>query len=119
MKTLQKSTYSNLDVSGVFNEIIINKLGGYDGKGKDQLKSFFEDLRKGGCQSGLIPDFVYNTDCKEFYVKHLDELEGMKADLEENLGEPIVNNQQLPHYTFMCWLCFEEYCYDLYSTLFE
>ena len=43
----------------------------------------------------------------------------MKQDLEDNIGEPIKNRQDLPRYTFICWLCFEEYCYDLYRVLFD
>lgn len=119
MKLLQKSRFNSFIVAEAFNQIIINKLGGYDGKKKEQLKSFFEDLQNGGCQSGLISDFVYNSDCKDFYIDYLDELEDMKTELEDELGEPIKNRQGVPHYTFICWLCFEEYCYDLYRTLFE
>jgi len=119
MKLLQKSNYSQLEVSKLFNEIIVDKLERYDGKPKQQLKSFFEDLQKGGCQSGMIGQFIYHSDCKEFYIANIDELEEIKADLEEQIGEPIKNRLELPHYTFMCWLCFEEYCFNLYSNIFE
>jgi len=119
MKLLQKSTYSNLDIAEQFNSIILNNIDGYDGKKKEQLKSFCEDLQQGGCISGMIGDFVYNKDCKDFYIEHLDEMEQLKTDLEENYGEPIKNRHGVPHYTFMCWLSFEEYCYDLYNNIFE
>lgn len=118
-KYLQKSNYTDKSFSEEFNQIIINKVDGYEGKTKQQLKSFFEDLQYGGCQSGMIGDFIYNSDCKDFYIKHLDELEEFKEDLEDSLGEPIQNSKKLPHYTFMCWIGFEEYCYDLYRTIFE
>jgi hypothetical protein len=101
-----------------FKQIILDKVEGY-GKDKAALKSFFEDLQHGGCQSGIIGDFIYNSDCKAFYIKHIDDLENFKAEQEDSLGEPIQNKQQSPHYTFMCWLCFEEFCYQLYSTIFE
>lgn len=119
MKALQKSQYKDLEVAKAFNEIILQKMDGYDGTKKEQLKSFFEDLQNGGCQSGLVGEFVYHSDCKDYYIEHLDELEQMKLDLEDELGEAIQNKQSLPHYTFICWLCFEEYCYDLYITLFD
>lgn len=119
MKSLQKSRFNELEVSETFNQIILDKLDGYDGTKKEQLKSFFEDLQNGGCQSGLIGDFVYNSDCKTFYIENIDDLEEIKADLEDVLGDSIKNKQKLPHYVFVCWLCFEEYCYDLYNTLFE
>lgn len=118
-KLLAKSNYTDKSFTEEFNQIIIDKIEGYDGKTKEQLKSFFNDLQRGGCMSGMIGDFIYNSDCKDFYIKHIDDLEEMKSDLEEQLGEPITDRHQLPHYTFLCWLCFEEYCYDLYRTIFE
>lgn len=118
MKTLQNTQYSNLEVAKEFNKIILDGLDNYDGTKKQQLKSYLEDLQKGGCQSGFISEFIYHNDCKDFYIQHIDELEGMRAELEDSIGEPIQNKQNLPHYTFMCWLCFEEYCYDIYTNNF-
>lgn len=101
------------DVAKEFNKIILSKLDGYDGKKKEQFKSFCSDLQQGGCQSGMIGDFIYNSDCKDFYIAHIDELEQIKEELENDLGEPIQNRHSVPHYTFMCWLCFEEYVYNI------
>ena len=119
MKAFEKSQYKKLEVAEQFNSIILNNLDSYEGKKKEQLKSYLENLQRGGCQSGMVNEFIYHSDCKEFYIEHIDELEDMKEDLEDNIGEPIKNSQSLPHYTFICWLCFEEYCYDLYRTLFD
>ena len=69
--------------------------------------------------SGLISEFIYHADCKNFYVNHIDDLEEYKTDLEDSIGEPIKNRHNLPHYTFVVWLCFEEYCYQLYNAIFE
>ena len=118
-KLLAKSNYSDKSFTEDFNRIISDRIDGYNGNTKEQLKAFFEDLQRGGCQSGMIGDFIYNSDCKDFYVNHIDDLEGFKEDLESNIGDSIKNGNGLPHYTFMCWLCFEEYCYDLYRTIFE
>jgi hypothetical protein len=121
MKTnfLTQSNCKNYSFAEAFNAIILDKCEGYNGNDKEKLKSFFEDLQHGGCISGIIGDFIYNDDCKNFYVQHIDDLEEMKEDLENNIGEPINNRNKLPHYTFVVWLCFEEYCYDLYNTIFE
>lgn len=102
-----------------FNIIIENHINNYDGSHKEQLKSFFEDLQHGGCISGLVSEFIYHEDCKNFYIKHIDDLEDFKTDLEDEIGEPIKNRHNLPHYTFVVWLCFEEYCYQLYNSTFE
>jgi len=115
---LNKSSYKDYSFSNEFNAIIEYKLDNY-GENKDGLKSFFEDLQHGGCISGIISDFIYNSDCKDFYIKHIDSLEEFKTELEEQIGEQITNRHSLPHYTFVVWLCFEEYCYNLYSNIFE
>ena len=118
-KLLSQSNFKDNSFTEEFNNIIINHIDGYDGKPKDRLKSFFDDLQRGGCMSGLIGEFIYNSDCKTFYIAHIDDLEDMKEELESQIGEPIANRHQSPHYVFMCHLCFEEYCYDLYRTIFE
>lgn len=119
MKALEKSSYREYAVSKEFDKIILANMDGYEGKKKEQLKSFLEDLQRGGCVSGMIGEFIYHSDCKDFYVKHLDDLEDIRKELEDSLGEPISNRYESPHYTFMCWLCFEEYCFDIYRNSFE
>lgn len=119
MKALKNNhLYDQYDtVCKEFNKIIESKLDGYDGKKKEQFKSFAEDLQQGGCISGMIGNFIYNNDCKNFYIEYIDELEGMKEDFENELGESIKNRHSVPHYTFMCWLCFEEYVFNIYNSL--
>lgn len=119
MKLFEKSNYTNLEVVKEFNKIILDSLPDYDGKKKEQLKSYLEDLQKGGCMSGMVSEFIYHADCKKFYINHIDDLEEIKTDLEDSIGEPIKNKHNLPHYTFVCWLTFEEYCYNLYTNIFE
>jgi hypothetical protein len=97
-----------------FKNIIIEKIEGYDSP-----QNFFEDLQHGGCISGLISEFIYNADCKDFYIEHIDDLEWMMEDLESSLGKPIINRHKLPRYVFVCHACFEEYCYRIYNELFE
>jgi hypothetical protein len=119
MKALEKSIYAEFDVCQAFNKIILSDLGSYDGTKKVQLKSFLEDLQNGGCMSGMISEFIYHADCKKFYIENLDDLENIREEIEDSLGEPVKNTHRLPHYTFMCWLCFEEYCFDIYRNSFE
>lgn len=114
---LAKSNYTNKSFTESFNEIIDREVSDYNGNIKEKLSSFLDDMRH-GCQSGMIGDFIYNSDCKDFYIAHIDDLEEMKEDMEDQMGD-IKNSQKLPHYTFMCWLCFEEYCYDLQRTIFD
>lgn len=119
MKALDKNSYTSYEVSKAFNEIILSHMESYDGTKKEQLKSFLEDLARGGCMSGMIGEFVYHHDCKDFYIEHLDDLENIRYEIEGSLGEAVKNRHRLPHYTFLCWLCFEEYANDIYRNSFE
>jgi hypothetical protein len=115
------SDYKNFSFAQSFIDIINTKAEDYDTKAniKENLKGFFEDLQKGGCVSGMIAEFIYHSDCKEFYISHIEELEEFKQEFEEQIGTHIENRQKLPHYTFICWLAFEEFCYNIYTNMFE
>lgn len=78
---------------------------------------FFQDLTH-GCQSGMIGMLIYNSDCKEIYIKHIDDMEEWKLEEEESLGESIRNKNHIPHYTWMCWLCYEELGFQIARILF-
>ncbi len=116
---VQSNFINDMSFLNDFNTIILDHATNYDGKAKEQLKSFFEDLQHGGCISGMIGEFIYHNDCKEFYIKHIDDLEEFKTDLEDRIGEAIKNRYELPHYTFVVWLCFEEFCNNIYNNMFE
>lgn len=79
---------------------------------------FFKDLAYGGCISGMIGMLIYNSDCKSLYIQHIDSLEAYKEELESEMGEPIQNTRHLPHYTFVCWLCYEELGHNIGRVLF-
>ena len=119
MKALEKSIYADYDVCLAFHKIILSGLESYGGNKKEQLKSFLEDLQSGGCISGMISEFIYHADCKKFYIQHLEDLENIWEEIEDSLGEAVKNRHRVPHFTFMCWLCFEEYCFDIYRSSFE
>jgi hypothetical protein len=119
MKALEKSIYAEYEVHDAFQKIVLFEMQSYDGTKKQQLKAFLEDLQNAGCISGMISEFIYHADCKKFYIEHLEDLENIREEIEDALGEAVKNRHRLPHYTFMCWLCFEEYCFDIYRSSFE
>lgn len=118
-------------LSGIFKEAAEQVLGGKKLSFVDQYVSdmayhaseytdpahFFTDLQH-GCQSGMIGMLIYNSDCKEIYVGNIDDMEEYVEGLEEELGEPIRNRQHVPHYTFICWLCYEALGDSIARTLF-
>ena len=81
---------------------------------------FFEDLQNGGCQSGMIGMFIYNNDCKRFYIDHIDDMDSFVEDLGEELGEPVTPGSDVSHrYVWVCWLCYEELAFKIARELWE
>jgi len=81
MEALKKSNYSGYRVSDAFNQIILRGMSSYCGKRREQIKSFFLDLQTGGCVSGMISEFICHSDCKAFYIEHIDDLENIRTEL--------------------------------------
>lgn len=90
----------------------------YNAADYDDPAVFFKDLAQGGCISGLIGMLIYNSDCKDIYVKHIDDMEAFKEALESEMGGAISNRHKVHHYVFLCWLCYEELGYMIARTLF-
>lgn len=78
------------------------------------LRAFLEYMQQGWCQSGIIWDFIYNSDCKDFYIKHIDDIENAISNYESDYGI-VSNNTWTPRYTFSVWFVFEQFCDDLLS----
>ena len=100
-----------------FVDELIEDMAGH-AENYDTPHGFFHDLSYGGCSSGMIGMFIYHTDCKRFYIQHIDDLEEFVQDFEEEIGEPVKNQNRQPHYTFICWLCYEELAYNIARTLY-
>lgn len=78
---------------------------------------FFDALSSHGVSSGMIGMLIYNYDCKKLYIEHIDDMEDYKECLEEEIGA-IKNISQLPHYTFVTWLCYEELALSIARALY-
>ena len=85
--------------------------------GYDNPIGFFKDLQHGGCQSGMIGMLIYNSDCKRIYIKHIDDMEEYAGQIYEEVGA-VENKNGAPHYTHICWLCYEEFSYQIGRELF-
>lgn len=77
---------------------------------------FFMDLQN-GCQSGMIGMLIYNSDCKRIYIEHIDDMEEYAEQIYGELGY-VENKEHLPHYVLICWMCYEEFGYQIGRQLF-
>ena len=101
-KAFEKAGVDNYSFSEELKEIYKDHIESYPG-----VDDFFTDLAYGGCRSGMMGEFVYTDDCKEFYLKHMDDLEAYKRDIENDLGESITDDD-LTHAVLVTWLVVEE-----------
>lgn len=91
---------------------MVNHIDGYDNP-----LGFFEDLQRGGCQSGMIGMLIYNSDCKRIYIEHIDDMEEYVESIYEEIGY-LKNENHIPHYTLVSWMCYEEFAYHIGRELF-
>lgn len=72
----------------------------------EDVPTFLNDLMEYGCESGIVGSMIYYRDTHQFYDDHYNEIENIRYDLEENLGEPLWVKGDLKN--FFAWLAFEQ-----------
>ena len=55
-------------------------------KTNEEIKMFFEDLLRSGCQSGIIGSLIYYKDTNDFFDKYEEEIEDLISKNMEMLG---------------------------------
>jgi len=62
---------------------------GYGADPEQDLERFFDDLFRCGCVSGLIGSLIYYRDTHAFFDRHYDEIEELREEYEDSVGEPL------------------------------
>ena len=98
LKTLTESPMDSLEKAVA--------LEAYDPQSEEYTLSFFKDLLKHGCISGMVPSLVYYCDTEAFFDKHYEEIITLKTEFEEATGVPMKIPHQVKNY--LAWFGFEE-----------
>lgn len=69
-------------------------------------QSFFTDLLKHGCISGMVCSLIYYADTHAFFDTHYSEIETLREETEDNLGMPLTIKGDMKN--FLAWFAFEE-----------
>ncbi len=77
----------------------------------DTPEGFFHDLMNCGCISGFVSHLIYYVDTHVYFDAHYDEIEELREEWEENVGEPIRIRGDLRN--FLAWFGFEETAYRM------
>lgn len=72
----------------------------------DELASFLRDLSMHGCVSGMCNSLIYYSDTHAFYDAWYEEIEELRNELEDGIGDAIEVKGDLKN--FYAWLAFEE-----------
>lgn len=76
-------------------------------------KDFANDVLQYGCQSGLVGELIYYNDTHKWYDEFYNEIEELREEYEEMLGEPLQAKGDLKNW--FAWFSFEETVRKLYD----
>lgn len=68
--------------------------------------AFFSDLLQHGCVSGMVSCLIYYRDTHAFFLRYYDQIEELRTNMEESLGEPLKPKGDLMNW--FSWFAFEE-----------
>lgn len=105
--------FTNQQIILLLNEIIENNPNSIESKVAieardyhENITAFFTDLLQFGCVSGLVSSLTHTRHTHQFFDDHYIEIENIRCDLEDSLGQPIQVMGELKN--FFAWLGFEE-----------
>ena len=75
------------------------------------IKRFFDVFFQCGCVSGAVSKLVLCKDTHAFYDEHYAEIEEMREQEEESIGQPIKVVRDLKN--FFAWFAFEKTALDV------
>lgn len=93
---------SNTDLKIAVAESILDAVTDYD----DPV-DYFNDLLTHGCISGMVGELVYYADTHAFYDKHYEDIEDLRYEMAQELGElNPPKDQDLKNW--FAWFAYEE-----------
>lgn len=81
----------------------------------DNPAQMFADLQNSGCVSGMIGSLIYYRDTHAFFDTFYDEIEELREQYEDELGEPLRIKGDLKNW--LAWFAFEETAYRMANEL--
>ena len=97
--------------AAVAKSILWNSYGETD----DDLTSFLQDLASYGCVSGMVSGLIYYAETESFFDRYYSEVEALRIEFEESVGEPLRIPYQLKN--FLAWFGYEETARSLANEL--
>ena len=97
---------------------------------EEEQKVVLEDLQRSGCISGMVSPLVNYVDTIAFYEEHKAEINELLADMEADLGEPVLKTLggydktdplclEQQNQNLLAWFGFEEAAAEIYREKYE
>lgn len=99
-RTFEETGLSDRSFSADMQEFLLDHMSRYDNP-----VTGVEDISTHGCGSGVLSDYSICA-TKEFYTKHIDDIEDFIYDIEDERGESITLDR--PRYNSAVWLVTEQ-----------
>ena len=87
----------------------------YTALNREDIENFFSDLLQHGCVSGMVGSLVYYYDTHAFFDEHYAEIEDLRNEWEESVGEPLKIENDLKN--TLAWFGFEQTAWQIANQL--
>ncbi len=95
-------------------ETILNQIDSQETCTDKDLKTWFEDLERGGCESGFIGSLCYYSDTHKFYDDFYEGIEDLIHEWEQETGERVNTKKSGDdRKNYLAWFAFESVAADL------
>lgn len=100
-KKLKKALKARLNTCNDIEKYVIGDI-----LEQDNPIQYIKDVLSHGCISGMVSGLIYYNDTQKFYIDYIDDIEELKEEMEDNLGEPLKIGT--PVYNWLAWFGYEE-----------
>ena len=81
---------------------------------ENAINDYIEEVVQYGCVSGVVPMFVYNKGCTDFYTATVLDMDECLSNFDYDQRPSL----ELPRYVSMCWFAYESIAADLQDRLY-
>lgn len=78
------------------------------------INDYIEEVVQHGCVSGVVSMFIYNSDCREFYLENVLDMDEWIANLDYDQRPSL----ESPRFVSLCWFAYETISADLQDRLY-
>ena len=105
LNTFLENMYGESTLKDNVIDIILNHIDDYENP-----ITFLEEVLQYGCASGIVPELIYCSETKCFFIKHMEDIFNIYNEVKDSLSPDFeVNANNLS------WLAFEYITNEIYN----